>query len=129
MTRISKKQRFAMLTATATLAAGGALLPSGAFAAPAAPHTQVVAAAEASNHQHADQNKVTTITKTSTRTNTRQLADGRLKITITKTTTTIKIKNGDVVSKKVVTVKRQKIVDLDFQDNDNNHNGGDMNDR
>ncbi|MBL1108824.1 hypothetical protein JK361_30290 [Streptomyces sp. 5-8] len=127
MSRVSRKQRFAMLAATVTLAAGGALLPSGAFAAPAAPHTQAVAAAEAGNH-HTDQNKVTTIIKTSTKTNTKHLRGGKLQITITKTTAVIKIKDGDVISKKVTVVKRQKIVDIDFQDNNRVRNEGNIDD-
>ncbi|MFI2764509.1 hypothetical protein ACH5A3_37635 [Streptomyces echinatus] len=126
MNRISRKQRFAMLAATATLAAGGALLPSGAFAAPAAPHPQVVAAAEANAHQLIDQNKITTVIKTSTRTSTKQLPGGRLQITITRTTTVIKIKDDQVISKKVTTVKRQKTVDMEFH-NGNHHPHNDAN--
>ncbi|MFI0809505.1 hypothetical protein [Streptomyces echinatus] len=99
MNRISRKQRFAMLAATATLAAGGALLPSGAFAAPAAPHPQVAAAAEANAHQLTDQNKITTV---------------------------IKIKDDQVISKKVTTVKRQKTVDMEFH-NGNHHRHNDAN--
>ncbi|KUN98262.1 hypothetical protein [Streptomyces caeruleatus] len=46
MTRLSRFQRFALLTASTTVITGGALLPGTAFAAPA-PHAPSVAAADA----------------------------------------------------------------------------------
>jgi hypothetical protein len=46
MTRLSRFQRFALLTASTTVITGGALLPGAAFAAPA-PHAPSVAAADA----------------------------------------------------------------------------------
>ncbi|WP_225827606.1 hypothetical protein [Streptomyces naphthomycinicus] len=128
MNRISRKQRFAMLAATATMAAGGALLPSGAFAAPA-PHSLTVAAADHHHHDRADQNKVTTVVKTSTRTSTKSLPGHRLQLTITETRTVIKIRNGDVISKKTTVVKRQQIVDMNFHNShhrdDDNENADD----
>jgi hypothetical protein len=39
MSRIPKKQRLVLLGVSTALAAGGALLPTSAFAAPATPHT------------------------------------------------------------------------------------------
>ncbi|MFE3416433.1 hypothetical protein ACFXMT_51425 [Streptomyces mirabilis] len=52
MTRTSRTQRLVMLAASTALAAGGALIPSSAFAAPATPHTGPVAAVTASHQGH-----------------------------------------------------------------------------
>ncbi|MFF4497356.1 hypothetical protein [Streptomyces sp. NPDC001546] len=49
MSRTPRSLRLVLLTASASLAAGGVLLPTGAFAAPAAPH---LAAATAHGHGH-----------------------------------------------------------------------------
>ncbi|MFD7028988.1 hypothetical protein ACFWAR_13245 [Streptomyces sp. NPDC059917] len=52
MTRTSRKQRFAVLTAATALAAAGALLPSTAFAAPTAAHTDSTTAMAPSHNDH-----------------------------------------------------------------------------
>ncbi|MFD7445777.1 hypothetical protein [Streptomyces sp. NPDC059909] len=62
MARTSRTQRFVMLTASTALAAGGALLPSGAFAAPAAAPqagtvTTVVSHHEGHGHHDRDEGK------------------------------------------------------------------------
>ncbi|MFD8410936.1 hypothetical protein ACFV2Q_04085 [Streptomyces sp. NPDC059650] len=53
MPRISRTLRLALLTASTTLAAGGVLLPTGALAAPATPHT-VILPADRGSHGHKD---------------------------------------------------------------------------
>ncbi|WP_455353040.1 hypothetical protein [Streptomyces sp. SYSU K217416] len=50
MPRTSRTLRLVLLTASTSLAAGGVLLPSGAFAAPAAPHTTTAPADEDGSH-------------------------------------------------------------------------------
>ncbi|WP_371642730.1 hypothetical protein [Streptomyces mirabilis] len=52
MPRTSRTQRLVMLTASTALAAGGVLLPTSAFAAPALPHTGAVATAAAHHDDH-----------------------------------------------------------------------------
>ncbi|WP_405525957.1 hypothetical protein OG592_00940 [Streptomyces avidinii] len=105
MIRTTLTQRLALLGACGALAAGGALLPSSALAAPA---PQVAAVQMAPDHQaHPVGNKTTT--KTETRIVKRTLNDGRVKVTKTKTVTkTTKDHHGKVVKKtvtKTVTVR------------------------
>ncbi|MGW4509842.1 hypothetical protein ACWENO_34910 [Streptomyces sp. NPDC004436] len=96
MARTTLTQRLALLGASGALAAGGALLPSSALAAPA---PQVAAVQMAPDHQaHPVGNKTTV--KTETKTVTRTLFDGRVKVTTTKTVTkTTKNHHGTVVKK------------------------------
>ncbi|MFF7888264.1 hypothetical protein ACH40F_44325 [Streptomyces sp. NPDC020794] len=54
MPRTSRTQRLVMLTASTALAAGGVLLPTSAFAAPALPHTGAVATAAAHHDGNSD---------------------------------------------------------------------------
>ncbi|MFK0016927.1 hypothetical protein [Streptomyces sp. NPDC091027] len=98
MTRTTLPQRLALLGASGALAAGGALMPSSALAAPA---PQVAAVHMAPDHQaHPVGNKTTV--KTETTTVRRTLFDGRVKVTTTKTVTkTTKDHHGKVVKKTV----------------------------
>ncbi|MFI5999252.1 hypothetical protein ACIA98_02360 [Streptomyces sp. NPDC051366] len=53
MSHVSRTLRLALLTASTTLAAGGVLLPTGALAAPATPHTTTLPA-DRDSHGHKD---------------------------------------------------------------------------
>ncbi|MFJ9945787.1 hypothetical protein [Streptomyces erythrochromogenes] len=98
MTRTTLTQRLALLGASGALAAGGALLPSSAFAAPA---PQVAAVQMAPDHQAHPVGNKTTI-KIETKTVKRTLFDGRVRVTTTKTVTkTTKNHHGKVVKKTV----------------------------
>ncbi|GGN95403.1 hypothetical protein GCM10011579_095930 [Streptomyces albiflavescens] len=121
-----------MLAASAALAAGGALLPSSAFAAPAAPHAGAVATVEASNQQHLpigkDKNKVTISITTTKSVSSKVLDDGRVKITTTTTTITVK-KNGkgQVISKKIEKKTVVKFVNTNNNNGNNNNGNGNGN--
>ncbi|MFD7279180.1 hypothetical protein ACFV80_19585 [Streptomyces sp. NPDC059862] len=54
MTRTSRTQRLVMLAASTGLAAGGALLPTSAFAAPATPHTGTTTMIAAGHDGHSE---------------------------------------------------------------------------
>lgn len=123
MTRTSRTQRLVMLAASTALAAGGALIPSSAFAAPATPHTGPVAAVTAS-HQAAEitglvKNSTTTTTKTTVK---KELTINGLKITtITKTTKITKNSDGVVIKKVVKTTKSVKFVKIGGNNGNNNN--------
>ncbi|MFK0256154.1 hypothetical protein [Streptomyces sp. NPDC090445] len=55
MSRTSRTLRLALFTASASLAAGGALLPTSALAAPATPHTVTLPADRGANGQENDE--------------------------------------------------------------------------
>ncbi|MEU9301359.1 hypothetical protein [Streptomyces sp. NPDC048269] len=54
MPRTSRTLRLALLTASTSLAVGGVLLPTGAFAAPATPHTATALPADRGSDHHKD---------------------------------------------------------------------------
>ncbi len=102
MTRTTLTQRLALLGASGALAAGGALLPSSALAAPA---PQLAAVQMAPDHQAHPAGNKTTI-KIEKKIVKRTLNDGRVEVTTTKTVT--KNHHGKVVKKtvtKTVTVR------------------------
>ncbi|MFJ6783085.1 hypothetical protein [Streptomyces yangpuensis] len=84
MTRTTLTQRLALLGASGALAAGGALLPTTAFAAPAAPNAAAVQSVH-EQPQHTGRNTTTTTTKTVT--TTRTLPNGQTLTTRTQTVT------------------------------------------
>ncbi|MFF8265524.1 hypothetical protein [Streptomyces virginiae] len=98
MTRTTLTQRLALLGASGALAAGGALLPTTAFAAPAP--SQVTAVQTAEQPEHTGRNSTTT--KIETGTTTRNLPNGKSMTTKTQTVTeTTRDHHGNKV--KVVT--------------------------
>ncbi|OKK21851.1 hypothetical protein AMK16_00815 [Streptomyces sp. CB00455] len=107
MTRTSLTQRLALLGASGALAAGGALLPTSAFAAPA---PQVAAVQAAPDHQ-AHPVGTTTTTRIETQTVKRTLSDGRVKVTTTKTVTkTTRNHHGQVVKKTITKTVTTRIL-------------------
>ncbi|MFF3859563.1 hypothetical protein [Streptomyces sp. NPDC002209] len=105
MIRTALTTRLALLGASTALAAGGALLPSSAFAAPAAP--QVAAVQTASEHQAHHGGNTTTVTETKTL--NRTLPDGRVRVTTTTTITkTTKNRHGKVVKQSITTTVDKK---------------------
>ncbi|WP_031147987.1 hypothetical protein [Streptomyces erythrochromogenes] len=99
MTRTTLTRRLALLGASGALAAGGALLPTTAFAAPAAPQGTGV---QAVHEQLAHTGRNTTTTKTEMVTTTRNLPHGKTMTQKTKTVTeTTRDHHGNKV--KVVT--------------------------
>ncbi|MFD6972095.1 hypothetical protein [Streptomyces sp. NPDC059979] len=52
MARTTRKQRFAMFAVSAAVVTGGALMPTSAFAAPAAPHTAGATTLAAGHAEH-----------------------------------------------------------------------------
>ncbi|KJY19888.1 MULTISPECIES: hypothetical protein [Streptomyces] len=112
MTRTTLTQRLALLGACGALAAGGALLPSTALAAPATP--QVAAAQtiqEHPAHERPDHEAgARTVVKTKITISQRTLSDGRVKVVTVKTITKItKDHHGKVVKKSVKTTTTVKI--------------------
>ncbi|MEU7552769.1 hypothetical protein AB0B01_10460 [Streptomyces sp. NPDC044571] len=98
MIRTSFAQRLALLGVSGVLAAGGALLPSSAFAAPAAAPTAAVQTAPG----HQAHTGTTTTVKIETTTVKRTLSDGRVKVTKTTTVTkTTKNRHGKVIKKTI----------------------------
>ncbi|MCZ1003589.1 hypothetical protein O1M63_45635 [Streptomyces mirabilis] len=126
MTRTSRTQRLVMLAASTALAAGGALIPSSAFAAPATPHTGPVVAVTAS-HQGRQAAEITGLVKNSTTTTTKttvkkELTINGLKITtITKTTKITKNSDGIVIKKVVKTTKSVKFIKIGGNNGNNNN--------
>ncbi|MFJ6785856.1 hypothetical protein [Streptomyces yangpuensis] len=107
MTRTHLTQRLALLGACGALAAGGALLPSTALAAPATP--QVTAAQTIQEHP-AHEARPKEVVKTSITTTQRTLRDGRVKVVTVKTITRItKDHHGKVIKKSVKTITTVKI--------------------
>ncbi|WP_326594341.1 hypothetical protein [Streptomyces sp. NBC_01294] len=99
MTRTTLTQRLALLGASGALAAGGALLPTTAFAAPA---PSQVTAAQTVHEQPEHTGRNTTTTKIETGTTTRNLPNGKTLTTKTQTVTqTTRDHHGNKV--KVVT--------------------------
>jgi predicted nucleic acid-binding protein len=138
MTRTSRTQRLVMLAASTALAAGGALIPSGAFAAtPATPHTGTVTAVVA-GHQGHQAGEITGLSKNSTTTTTsttvkKELTAEGLRITTTtKTTKITRNSEGDVIKKVVKTTTKVKTIRIDENDRNNhdrNNHDRDNNDR
>ncbi|KOV31996.1 hypothetical protein ABZY83_33020 [Streptomyces virginiae] len=127
MTRTTLPQRLALLGASGALAAGGALLPTTAFAAPA---PSQVTAAQTVHEQPEHTGRNTTTTKTETVTTTRNLPRGETLTTKTKTVTettrdhhgnkvkvvtttmvtkTMKNRLGKVIKRTVTVTKRQLV--------------------
>lgn len=125
MTRTSRTQRLVMLAASTALAAGGALIPSSAFAAPATPHTGPVVAVTAS-HQGRQVAEITGLVKNSTTTTKttvkKELTINGLKITtITKATKITKNSDGIVIKKVVKTTKSVKFIKIGGNNGNNNN--------
>ncbi|QIZ00899.1 hypothetical protein HEP87_53485 [Streptomyces sp. S1D4-11] len=126
MTRTSRAQRLVILAASTALAAGGALIPSSAFAAPATPHTGPVAAVTAS-HQGRQAAEITGLVKNSTTTTTsttvkKELTLKGLKITtIVKTTKITKNSKGVVIKKVVKVTKSVRTISIGGNDGNNNN--------
>ncbi|MER5925589.1 hypothetical protein [Streptomyces mirabilis] len=125
MTRTSRTQRLVMLAASTALAAGGALIPSSAFAAPATPHTGPVVAVTAS-HQGRQAAEIAGLVKNSTTTTKttvkKELTINGLKITtITKTTKITKNSDGIVIKKVVKTTKSVKFIKIGGNNGNNNN--------
>ncbi|KAF5992978.1 hypothetical protein [Streptomyces sp. WAC00263] len=126
MTRTSRTQRLVMLAASTALAAGGALIPSSAFAAPATSNTGHVVAVTAS-HQGRQAAEITGLVKNSTTTTTKttvkkELTINGLKITtITKTTKITKNSDGIVIKKVVKTTKSVKFIKIGGNNGNNNN--------
>ncbi|MBW5482156.1 hypothetical protein [Streptomyces bambusae] len=111
MTRTALTRRLALLGVSGALAAGGALLPSSAFAAPAAaPAAAPVAAVQTAPAQQAHPIGNKTTVEVKTKTVEHVLRDGRVKVTTTKTVTkTTKNHHGKVVKKTVTTTVTVRI--------------------
>ncbi|MFF8259036.1 hypothetical protein [Streptomyces virginiae] len=107
MTRTTLTQRLALLGACGALAAGGALLPSTALAAPAAPQ---VTAAQTTHEHPAHEARTKTVVTTKLTISQRTLSDGRVKVVVVKTITKItKDHHGKVVKKSVKTTTTVKV--------------------
>ncbi|MFF1339734.1 MULTISPECIES: hypothetical protein [unclassified Streptomyces] len=104
MIRTTLTTRLALLGASTALAAGGALLPSSAFAAPAAPQVAAVQTAPAHEGHHSGNTSTVTVTKIVNRT----LPDGRVKVTSTTTVTKTTKRHGKVVRQTVTTTVSTK---------------------
>lgn len=128
MTRTYRTPRLAVLAISTVLAAGGALLPSTALAAPATPQVVTVSAVAAGHQQHlpTSSNKNTTTVTISTTTK-QDLPDGRVKVTTTKKIIkTTRNAEGHVVKKTIQTKVRVFFVSDDENDNNNQNNNRPM---
>ncbi|MFI6002193.1 hypothetical protein ACIA98_17585 [Streptomyces sp. NPDC051366] len=112
MIRTTLTTRLALLGASTALAAGGALLPSSAFAAPAAP--QVAAVQTAPDHQTHHAGNTTTVTET--KTFSRTLSDGRVRVITTTTVTKTTKHHGKVVKQSVTTTVSKKTLPAPHDD-------------
>lgn len=96
MIRTTLAQRLALLGASGALAAGGALLPSAAFAAPAPQVAAVHMAPAQQTHPTGNRTTVRIVQETTTR----LLPDGRIKVVKTRTVIkTTKNQHGKVVKR------------------------------
>ncbi|MFD9093276.1 hypothetical protein [Streptomyces collinus] len=120
--RISRKRRLALLAATTGLAAGGALIPAGAFAATPA-HT-APAIAFHGPHGHGSTTTKTTTTETTTK-NRR----GTTTTKTTETTTTTKTRRGTTTTKTTSTETTTKGRHKFHQHDQDVAGGGPVNDQ